>query len=158
MFKTREYKAMTFFNKNSLHRVLFGVVLSLAAVFTQAESHSNGGDFSHAFKSFVSGPSVVGGWHIEQADGQQVLVLNDSFKAKSGPDVKLFLSPTAASKVTGRNATDGSVFLVQLDRFDGNQRFVLPAGTDLSQFKTLVLHCEEYSKLWGTSPLHTSAQ
>ena len=83
-----------------------------------------------------------------------MVVFEDDFAAKKGPDVKLFLSPTPADQVTGENATDGSLFVVQLDEFKGGQRFALPPNTDIREFRSLVLHCEAYSKLWGTSELH----
>ncbi|MEM9398261.1 MAG: DM13 domain-containing protein, partial [Pseudomonadota bacterium] len=72
---------------------------------------------------------------------------------KKGPDVKIFLSPTASTEITGDNAVSGSVFVKLISDFDGSARIAIPAGTDLSQYQSLVFHCEAYSKLWGSSPL-----
>lgn len=110
------------------------------------------GSLNHAFSSWGT-PSVQGDWRIVEEDGKSFIELSENFKARKGPDVKIFLSPTAANHVTGNNAVDGSVFITQISDFDGKARYVIPTGTDISQFNSLVFHCEEYSKLWGTSAL-----
>ena len=110
------------------------------------------GSFTAAFTSWGS-DSISGDWKVIQANGKTYIELADNFKAKQGPDVKVFLSPLAASNVTGDNATDGSVFVTQISVFKGKSRIELPAGTQLSDYQSLVVHCEEFSKLWGTSPL-----
>ncbi len=79
--------------------------------------------------------------------------MGEDFVARKGPDVKFFLSSTPADEVTGGNATEGSVFVVQLESFEGRQRFALPAETSPEAFHSLVLHCEAYGKLWGVSSL-----
>ncbi|MFK8017134.1 MAG: DM13 domain-containing protein, partial [Gammaproteobacteria bacterium] len=79
--------------------------------------------------------------------------LDDKFKTRNAPDLKLFLSPRAAGDVTPDNAVEGSVLISKLRKAKGAQRYALPDDLDLAQFETLVLHCEQYTKLWGVSPL-----
>ena len=136
-------------------RTLLFVVSSavaLVSVNAVAADATAKGSFSAAFSSWGK-KSVSGDWKVVKEGGKTYLELADNFVAKSGPDVKFFLSPTAADKVTGTNATNGSVFLVQLDKYEGKMRIEIPSSVDLSKFKSVVVHCEEYSKLWGTSPL-----
>lgn len=131
----------------SLVTLLLAAGTSLAANDTLAE-----GSLKGAYSSWGK-PSLQGDWKIV-TEGEQVFIeLADNFLAKKGPDVKIFLSPTESSKITGDNATQGSVFIHQISDFKGKNRIEIPAGIDLSQFSTLVFHCEEYSKLWGVSSL-----
>lgn len=110
------------------------------------------GTLSNSFSSWGS-PSLKGDWQIVEEDGSTYLQLGDSYKAKEGPDVKVFLSPLATDQIDGDNASTGSLFVSLIDNFEGKTQIEIPAGTDLSQYQSLVFHCEAYSKLWGVSPL-----
>ncbi len=110
------------------------------------------GSLEGAFSSWGK-PSLSGDWKIIEEGGKHFIELADNFKAKKGPDVKIFLSPTEASNIDGDNAAKGSVFIKQISNFNGKSRIEIPAGIDVSQFNSLVFHCEEYSKLWGVSSL-----
>ncbi|MEM7098365.1 MAG: DM13 domain-containing protein [Pseudomonadota bacterium] len=129
------------------------VMSALVSGTASAHNHQPlNGSLNNAFSSWGS-PSVTGDWQIVEKDGNYFIELGDNFKAKKGPDVKIFLSPTAADDVTGDNAVNGSVFVTQISNFEGGARFAIPSGTDISRFESLVFHCEAFSKLWGTSAL-----
>ena len=128
-------------------------LLGLASPALAADDPIAEGHLEAAFTTFCQQPSASGAWKIVREGDGYALELADDFEAKKGPDVKFFLSPTAAAEVTGANATAGSTFVVQLERFSGAQRFPLPAGAEPEAFRSLVLHCEAYSKLWAISPL-----
>ena len=128
---------------------LFWIFVGSAA---SAESVAEG-ELAAAFKSFLGKPSAVGSWKIVAEGDGYALETGADFAARKGPDVKFFLSPIPAGEITGDNATEDSVFIVQLDAFEGVQRFALPAGTKPEDYQSLVLHCEAYSKLWATSAL-----
>ncbi|MEL6368755.1 MAG: DM13 domain-containing protein [Pseudomonadota bacterium] len=96
---------------------------------------------------------IKGTWNIVQTDAGTFLELDDAFKTRKAPDLKLFLSPLAADDVNANNATSGSVLIAKLKKAKGAQRYEIPSDIDLSQFQTLVLHCEAYTKLWGVSAL-----
>lgn len=141
--------------KNMILTLSLMVLGSLAAVpgrAAEGDPALAGGTLSNAFSSWGR-PSLQGDWKIVQSEGAYFIELGENFKAKEGPDVKIFLSPTPADEVTGDNAVDGSVLVQQIADFDGRARITIPAGTDISQFQSLVFHCEAYSKLWGTSAL-----
>jgi hypothetical protein len=110
------------------------------------------GELSPAFSSWGK-KSVVGSWEIVKNDEQYFIVLGDDFSAKDGPDVKVFLSPKPADEVTGSNATEGSALIAEITRFKGQYRIAIPKDVNPDAFESLVFHCEEFSKLWGTSPL-----
>ncbi len=97
--------------------------------------------------------AVKGTWSLEESGGTTYLVLDEAFSTKNAPDLKLFLSPAGASSLNGKNATNDALFVAKLTSNKGAQRHALPAGTNLSKYKTLALHCEKYSKLWAVSDL-----
>ena len=97
--------------------------------------------------------NVKGTWTLEnKADGQYI-TLSDEFKTKSAPDLKLFLSKNNYSGITGTNATNNAVQVAVLKSAKGGQSYKIPAGIDVSAYQSLVLHCEQYSKLWASTPL-----
>ena len=96
---------------------------------------------------------IAGEWKIVTTSEGRFLELDDAFKTRKAPDLKLFLSPLPAADVKAKNATSGSVLIAPLDSARGAQRYKLPDDLDLANFQTLVLHCEKYTKLWGVSAL-----
>ena len=97
--------------------------------------------------------SITGDWKIVEEDGKKYIELSENFRTRSGPDLKIFLSPKAAEDVTGRNATQGSVLVAQLDSNRGGQRYEIPEGVNLANFGSVVIHCERFSKLWGAGDI-----
>ncbi len=98
---------------------------------------------------------ITGTWRIYEKDGKTFITLSDDFRTRRAPDLKIFLSPTEASAVTSKNATEGSVLIAKLDSARGGQTYEIPEGTDLSAYKSVVIHCERFTKLWGAGPLES---
>lgn len=96
--------------------------------------------------------SIKGTWSIAAKDGKKVLSLK-GFKTATAPDLKIFLSPQSASKVSSKTALKGSVLVSKLKSSKGDQSYVLPAGVDLSKYKSVIIHCEKFTKLWGAADL-----
>ena len=98
---------------------------------------------------------VAGKWSIEEEGVQLVLKLGKKFKTKSGPDLKIFLTPQTVDSVNGSNATEGALLIAPLKSYESRAAatYPIPAGTDLSKYKAIVIHCEKLSKLWGVSAL-----
>lgn len=96
---------------------------------------------------------IKGSWQIVEENGQTIFRLSDDFKTKNGPDLKLFLSPKSVGDVTGKTAVNNAVKLSVLKSNKGTQDYVIPADVDLSQFKSILVHCEAYEKLWGGANL-----
>ncbi len=123
-------------------------LLSLAAITTAyAEDAALSGDWTK--KSY----SIRGNWSIVTTDEGRFLELDDAFKTRNAPDLKLFLSTLPADSVTSRNAVSHGTLIAPLKSNKGTQRYKLPDGVDLADYESLVLHCERFSKLWGVSAL-----
>ena len=87
-------------------------------------------------------------------DGKLVLRLT-RFKTSNGPDVHVIL-------IAGIDAEDDANFLksgterVELGSLKGNegdQNYEIPAGTDLSKFRTVSIYCERFDANFGAAPL-----
>ena len=102
---------------------------------------------------FNSKYSIKGTWSLSQRNGKTYIDFSDDFKTKNGPDLKVFLSPTSEDDVSGKNAVNGSLLLGKLSDNKGQQEYLIPSGTDLSKYKTVLVHCEAYSVLWGGGKL-----
>ncbi len=100
-------------------------------------------------KSFKSS----GVWEIYSEAGKTYVKLSADFRTRNAPDLKIFLSPLAASETNGRNATTGSVLIAPLTSNAGEQVYEIPASVDLADFKSILIHCEQYSKLWSAADL-----
>jgi len=93
--------------------------------------------------------SINGGWEIIKEGGQTIIRFDSSFKTKSGPDLKVFLSKKSIAEVNGGNATQDAVMISVLTANAGTQDYVVPAEINIEDFTTLLIHCEAYSVLWG---------
>jgi len=107
-----------------------------ARVVLEGEFH--GADEFH----FGAGRAIV----VETAPGQYTLRFED-FSVRNGPDLFVYLSPSADGY------TDGSLELGGLKASDGSFNYEVPAGTDISQFRSAVVWCRAFSVLFATAPL-----
>jgi len=90
----------------------------------------------------------------QETDGKLVLRLTN-FKTSNGPDVHVIL-------VVTKDAMDDANFLkdntekVELGKLKGNegdQNYEIPAGTDLTKFRTVSIYCERFNANFGAAPL-----
>jgi len=90
----------------------------------------------------------------QEAAGKLVLRLTN-FKTSNGPDVHVIL-------VAVKDADDDANFLksnterVELGKLKGNegdQNYEIPAGTDLTKFRTVSIYCERFDANFGAAPL-----
>lgn len=128
---------------------LFAMLLVPAADASAASGDTTVHSGSWSKKTY----SASGTWKIVKNGDNHYVVLDSKFKTKKAPDLKLFLSKSSASSLTGKNATKGAVRIAKLTSNKGAQRYKLPAGTSPADYKTLIIHCEQYSKLWVTGAL-----
>jgi Cu/Zn superoxide dismutase len=116
-------------------------------VTTAAANSAQAGSFKKS--SF----NINGDWTLAQENGQTIFRLSENFKTKNGPDLKLFLSPNSVGDLTGKTVTQDGVKLAVLKSSKGAQDYIIPDTIDVSQFKSIVIHCEAFSKLWGGADL-----
>src|SRR5438045_5006374 len=90
----------------------------------------------------------------QEADRRLVLLLTN-VKTSNRPDVHVIL-------VTTKDAMDDANFLkdntgkVELGKLKGNegdQNYEIPAGTDLTKFRTVSVYCERFNANFGAAPL-----
>ena len=139
--------------RNSAFPMVFAITAALfmapatpgfaqSATAASAEAAQNQPFFKKKYK-------IKGTWSLENRAGKTFVTFSDDFKTKNGPDLKIFLSPKSASEVTGKTAIDAALNLGVLKSNKGAQEYEIPAGTDLSQYATVLVHCEAYAILWG---------
>ena len=91
-----------------------------------------------------------GAWKVVEDGGKHFVVLGDKFKTSRGPDLKLFVSPHAIESIGKKQKIENDGKLVaELKKTKGAQRYEIPASINLADFKSLVIHCEKYTVVWG---------
>jgi len=140
--------------RNSVFMLAFAAAVSLPIIPTTiayAQTTASATLQDQAF--FKKKYKIKGTWSLVQREGKTFVKFSDDFKTKNGPDLKIFLSPKSAEDVKGKTAVEGSLNLGVLKSNKGTQEYEIPPGTDLSQFSTILVHCEAYSILWGGGAL-----
>jgi Electron transfer DM13 len=84
--------------------------------------------------------NVSGTAKIYDDNGKRVLLLNN-FSSSNGPDLRVYLSVT-----TGATSF---VNLGKLKSTSGKQTYAIPDGTDIDQFKFVLIWCQQFSVLFG---------
>ncbi len=130
-------------------KTVFHFILVASAIFTFSVSTASAGQGTWDKQNF----KVKGSWSIEQRSDGNYLVLSDDFKTRSAPDLKFFLSKKEFGDINGRNATDSAVLISEISSAKGGQSYKIPANINVSDYESLVLHCEQYSKLWASTSL-----
>lgn len=86
------------------------------------------------------------------ADGSHVLRFED-FSATNGPDLHVILSshpaPTSSAEVM-----QGHVDLGSLKGNIGSQNYIIPAGTDISHLKSVIIYCQPFQVIFATARLN----
>lgn len=82
-------------------------------------------------------------------DGKPVVFL-DNLATDNGPDLKLYLSPSANGEI------NGGINLGDLKGNKGSQTYTIPPGTETTKYKSVVIWCERFSVAFGVAPLSTS--
>ena len=93
--------------------------------------------------------NIKGTWDITEADGQTVINFHDNFKTKGGPDLKLYLSSNSIADLDSSGVEASSLKLSILKSNRGAQSYIIPSDINLSDYKSVVIHCEAFSVLWG---------
>lgn len=92
---------------------------------------------------------IEGTLKIDVIENQTRITLSDDFKTKNGPDLKLFLTKKPVADLTGDDVISTGLKLGVLKSNKGGQSYIIPEDVDLSQYESLVIHCEAFTVLWG---------
>lgn len=109
--------------------------------------------FQGTFDAESRWTTFEGDWKIEKSGEQFFVVFADNFEAKKAPDLKIFLSKMDFDDISGKNATKQSILITPLSAYEGKMKFEIPASINPSEYQSIIVHCEQYEKLWGGSPL-----
>lgn len=128
------------------------IVSATLAIFVLGSAHAeqniSQGDWSGI------GYAINGGWKLIERENKNFIVFDENFSTKSGPDLKVFLSKKPIAKLSGKNVVSTSVKLAELQSNSGIQEYEIPGDINLSDFTSVVIHCEAYSHLWGGADLN----
>ena len=83
---------------------------------------------------------------IETGPGAFTVRLED-FAVRNGPDLFVYLSPSADGYV------DGAIELGRLKADRGNQNYEVPPGADTDDARSVVIWCRQFAVLFATAPL-----
>ncbi len=143
----RKTLAAIAFTGISVLSVTANAVPANAEIITVSKTASAGQSFTK--KTY----NIKGDWRVVQEGGKTIIRFSDDFRTKKGPDLKIFLSPQSIGGVTGKTALEGAVTLGALKSNKGTQDYVVPNDVSLTNFSTVLIHCEAYSVLWGGGSL-----
>ena len=83
---------------------------------------------------------------VETAPNEYTLRFED-FSVRNGPDLFVYLSPNPDGYA------HGALNLGELKATDGSFNYDIPPGTDISQFKSAIVWCKQFSVLFAAAPL-----
>ena len=93
---------------------------------------------------------TIGDWSITTINKETILTFHENFITPDGPDLKLFLSAKDINEIgVNERIQDDGLFLNELKAIVGKQEYILPENEVLSNYKSLVIHCEKYTVVWG---------
>lgn len=134
-------------------RIIFSALFLLftATVFAQSPEVVFSGEWERESRW----TTFEGSWKIVKNGDSFNVELGDDFEAKKAPDLKIFLSKAPLDKISGKNAVSlgDPVLVAKLTSYEGKASYKIPAGINPAEYTTIIIHCEEYSKLWGGSSL-----
>ncbi|RKQ71346.1 electron transfer DM13 [Litorimonas taeanensis] len=86
---------------------------------------------------------------LSKSENGYEIQFSDDFKTKGGPDLKVYLSKKPVSELEGETVDQTSVKIGVLKSKKGQQSYIIPDTIDLSDYESVVIHCEAFSVLWG---------
>lgn len=112
--------------------------------------------YSGKWKSDSYFIKLKGSWKIIERGEKNYVVMGSDFDTKKAPDLQLLLTKADLKDINGKNALKiGSPKLISvLKSYKGVKEYLIPSSIKVSEYKTIIIHCEEYTKFWGGSPLN----
>ena len=131
------------------------IIIAMLFAFVSGAMAQTETVFEGEFERESRWTTFEGGWKIVKNGNSYTVELQDDFEAKKAPDLKIFLSKASLDKISGKNAVKigEPVLVAKLNKYKGKASYNIPAGINPADFATIIIHCEEYSKLWGGAPL-----
>jgi len=89
---------------------------------------------------------------VRQPDGSFELQFSN-FSVTNGPDLKVWMISDPSPEGGGDVKAAQQLRLSQLKGNIGDQVYRIPAGTDVSAFKSVVIYCQQFSALFAVAEL-----
>ena len=100
------------------------------------------------------GQKTSGTFFLERVGEDLRLVLGDDFRTDEGPDLHVVLTSTTVAEAGNDNAmAEGAEVVSKLAKQAGEQVYDLRDDLRLDQYNSVVIHCIEFSHLYGAAPL-----
>ncbi|MFT5125981.1 MAG: hypothetical protein ACI9TH_000264 [Kiritimatiellia bacterium] len=127
------------------------LLIMLSSLFITLSSAQSAEQIHRAGETWVNkSKKTSGSWKIVEEAGLTSLILQSDFKTSKGPDLKLFLHAKPMGELGKKDPVEATGKLVgELQSAKGEQRYPLPSGVKLDDYKSLVIHCEKYTIVWG---------
>lgn len=106
--------------------------------------------------SFVSRAHTTTGTVRVLSDGNASVLRLEGLRTDNGPDVHVYLVAGADAKADEDRFDDDFVTLGKIKGNIGDQNYEIPAGTDLSRYRTVVLWCKRFSVAFGAADLRVA--
>lgn len=100
--------------------------------------------------SFHKGSGDAALYQLE--DGSFILRF-ENFNVTNGPDLHVYLAKNADPVTTDDVNNSGYLDLGSLKGNQGAQNYMIPAGTDISQYKSVVIYCQPFHVVFSVAPL-----
>ncbi len=84
--------------------------------------------------------------------GEDLILRFDSFKSTNGPDLHVLLAKHTAPK-TSADIKEGYLEVAKLKGNIGSQNYTIPHGTNLTEYRTVVIYCKPFHVVFSTAPL-----
>lgn len=84
---------------------------------------------------------------------ENTVFLESDFEVGPGPKYHVYLVPNAQVREDGHVNESMFVDLGRLRAFKGSQKYAIPAGLDLTKFKSVVIWCEQFGVLISPADL-----
>jgi len=134
--------------KSGIARVLLCGVVSAVAAMAQDGNIVATGTF-HGEAHHTMGRATV--YHTPKGEVLRIT----HFKTSDGPNTHVLLIAADDAK-DDQNIFKGNIDRVELGPLkgtQGDQNYPIPAGTDLSKYKTVAIYCERFDVTFGAAPL-----
>jgi hypothetical protein len=103
--------------------------------------------------SFHKGSGSAGLYQVD--DGSYVLRF-ENFDVTNGPDLHVYLAKHPDPTTSGDVNDGGYLDLGAIKGNQGAQNYPVPANTDLSQYKSVVIYCQPFHVVFSVAPLAAS--